>query len=119
MTRYGSVNELIAAKDNKLAIIAAGDELTLDFDATSLPTQPTDTKRHFFLFTIGWDKDADFHVAQGWTVEPLPWHGMNHQVYGHEPRPKLDDAWIKKYNTRWIGPRTFRKPNKLTQSKTK
>ena len=32
---------------------------------------------------------------------------MNHQIYGREPRPKLDDAWIKKYNTRWIGPRTF------------
>ncbi|MGB0548530.1 MAG: FG-GAP-like repeat-containing protein [Limisphaerales bacterium] len=119
VTRYGGVNELIEAKDNKLAIIAAGDELTLDFDATSLPTQPTDTTRHFFLFTSGWDKDADFHVAQGWTVEPLPWHGMNHQVYGREPRPKLDDAWIKKYNTRWIGPRTFRKLNKLTQSKNK
>ena len=27
VTRYGGVNELIAAKDNKLAIIAAGDEL--------------------------------------------------------------------------------------------
>ena len=44
---------------------------------------------------------------------------MNHQIYGREPRPKLDDAWIKKYNTRWIGPRTFSKLNKLTQTKTK
>ena len=119
MTRYGSVNELITAKDNKLAIIAAGDELTLDFDAASLPAKRNDTVRHFFLFTSGWDKDADFHVAQGWTVDPLPWHGMNHQIYGREPRPKLDDAWIKKYNTRWIWPRTFRKLNKLTQTKTK
>ena len=119
VTRYGSVNELITAKDNQLAIIAAGDELTLDFDADSLPTQPANTIRHFFLSISGWDKDADFHVAQGWTVEPLPWHGMNYQVYGRELRPKLDDTWIRKYNTRWVGPRTFRKLNKLTQSKTK
>ena len=119
VTRYGAVDELIGAKDNQLAIIAAGDELTLDFDALTLPVQSSNTIRHFYLFTSGWDKDADFHVAQGWTVEPLPWHGMNHQLYGREPRPKLDDAWLKKYNTRWIGPRTFRKLNKLTQTKTK
>ena len=119
VTRYGAVDELIGAKDNQLAIIAAGDELTLEFDASALPVQSSNTIRHFYLFTSGWDKDADFHVAQGWTVEPLPWHDMNHQLYGREPRPKLDDAWIKKYNTRWIGPRTFRKLNKLTQTKTK
>ncbi len=117
VTRYGTVNKLIAAKDNQLAIIAAGDELTLDFDAASLPPQTVNTVRHYFLFTSGWDKDADFHVAQGWTVEPLPWHGMNYQVYGSELRPKLNDDWIKKYNTRWIGPRTFQKIRKLTKTK--
>ncbi|MDP7584701.1 MAG: hypothetical protein QF920_02755, partial [Verrucomicrobiota bacterium] len=117
VTRYGDVDELIAAKDNQLALIAAGDELTLDFDAAKLPSQPPGTTRHFFLFTSGWDKDADFHVAQGWTVEPLPWHGMDAQRYGRESRPRLDDAWIKKYNTRWIGPRPLNKLDKLTRSK--
>ena len=117
VTRYGDVNELIAVKDNRLALIAAGDELTLGFAATKLPTQRPHTARHFFLFTSGWDKDADFHVAQGWTVEPLPWHGMDAQRYGREPRPKLDDGWIKKYNTRWIGPRPLQKLNRLTISK--
>jgi hypothetical protein len=117
VTRYGGVDELVTAKDNQLALIAAGDELTLGFAATKLPTQRPNTTRHFFLFTSGWDKDADFHVAQGWTVEPLPWHGMDAQRYGREPRPKLDDGWIKKYNTRWIGPRPLHKLNKLTTSK--
>jgi hypothetical protein len=42
---------------------------------------------------------------------------MDPQRYGREPRPKLDDAWIKKYNTRWIGPRPLNKLNKLTISK--
>ena len=119
VTRYGAVNELIAKKDNQLAIIAAGDELTLDFDAKSLPKKPNNTVRNFFLFISGWDKDADFHVAQGWTVDPLPWHGMNYQIYGNETRPTLNDVWIKKYNSRWIGPRTFRKLNKLTQTRNK
>jgi len=117
VTRYGAVDELVAAKDNQLALIAAGDELTLDFDAARLPAQRPGTTRHFFLFTSGWDKDADFHVAQGWTVEPLPWHGMDSQRYGREPRPKLDDGWIKQYNTRWIGPRPLRKSAKLTKAK--
>ena len=117
VTRYGDVDELVAARDNRLALIAAGDELTLDFAAAKLPPQHPNTTRQFFLFTSGWDKDADFHVAQGWTVEPLPWHGMDAQRYGREPRPKLDDGWIKKYNTRWVGPRPLHKPNKLTISK--
>ncbi len=117
VTRYGDVNELIAVKDNRLALIAAGDELTLGFTATKLPMQRPHTARQFFLFTSGWDKDADFHVAHGWTVEPLPWQGMDAQRYGREPRPKLDDGWIKKYNTRWIGPRPLHKLNKLTISK--
>ncbi len=113
VTRYGTVDELVATKDNRLVIIAAGDGLTLDFAAAKLPSQTAGIKRHFFLFTSGWDKDADFHVTQGWTVEPLPWHGMNPQRYGHEPRRILDDGWIKKYNTRWIGPRPLRKHAKL------
>ena len=61
--------------------------------------------RDYFLHVVGWDKDADFHVGSGWKVEPLPFRGMHDQEYGHESRPpKLDETWIKKYNTRWVGP---------------
>ena len=119
VTRYGDVNELIASKDNQMALIAAGDGLTLDFDANLLPKKTKNKIRNFFLFICGWDKDADFHVSQGWAVEPLPWHGMNYQIYGREPRPKLNDAWIKKYNTRWIGPRTYKRINRITQTTNK
>ncbi|MEC8988318.1 MAG: hypothetical protein VYB66_03675, partial [Verrucomicrobiota bacterium] len=55
VTRYGDVGELVARKDNQLALIAAGDELTLDFEAAKLPSQSPGTTRHFFLFTSGWD----------------------------------------------------------------
>ena len=115
VTRYGDVNELIDRKDNQIALIAAGDELTLDFDAKALPTKTKDKTRNFFLYISGWDKDADFHVSQGWNVNPLPWHGMDYQIYGREARPKLDDGWIKKYNTRWIGPRTHKRTRRITK----
>lgn len=109
-TRYGAVDELIAKRDDMLALINAGDELTLRFAASSVPPRPANTERDFFLYTDGWDKDADFHVARGTTIEPIPWHGMSDQQYGWEPRPAhLDEAWIGKYNTRWVAPETLKR----------
>lgn len=105
VTRYGEVDELIARRDDKLALLAAGDEVALSFNAARLPPLAAGMTRSFFLHVVGWDKDADFHVKHGWAVEPLPFHGMDDQRYGQQPRPAhLDDAWIQKYNTRWIAP---------------
>ena len=107
-TRYGTVDALVAQEDDALALVAGGDELTLEFDTASLPPQETGMTRDFFLYTVGWDKDADFHCELGWQVEPLPWHGMEDQQYGHQLRPALpNDDWIRRYNTRWVGPRTL------------
>jgi hypothetical protein len=107
-TRYGDVRELITAKDNALAIMNCGDELTVRFPTEALPAKTTGTRRSFFLFTSGWDKDADYHVEAGATVEPIPWHGMDDQLYGQQPRPRFEnDAWMEKYNTRWVGPLTL------------
>lgn len=109
-TRYGAVDELIARQDEGLAILNGGDELTLEFAAADLPPKPEGFAREFFIYTDGWDKDSDFHVKTGTTVEPLPWHGMNDQAYGAEPRPKLpSDALHEKYNTRWVEPRVIRR----------
>ena len=105
-TRYGPVDELIAERDNALALLNGGDELTLSFAARKLP--PKQGVRDFFLYSVGWDKDADFHCAHGWEVEPLPWHGMDSQKYSCESRPAFaSDKLMEKYNTRWVGPRTF------------
>lgn len=102
-TRYGEVNALVGAWDDKLALLAGGDELALSFDAAKLPPLAPGMERHFFLYVVGWDKDADYHVEKGWELGPLPWKGMNDQTYGQEPRPaSLDDGWIKAYNTRWV-----------------
>lgn len=105
VTRYGDVRELVNHADDHLALLDGGDELALAFDANSLPAPSTGMTRDYFLHAVGWDKDADFHVGSGWKVEPLPFHGMHDQEYGHELRPPtLDDGWIQKFNTRWVGP---------------
>jgi len=108
VTRYGPVDELIAQADQGLALIAGGDELTLKFAADTLPPKPDGKVREFFLHTVGWDKDADYHVARGTEVGPLPWVGMDDQAYGRQERPAFpSDALHERYNTRWVGERTF------------
>ena len=107
-TRYGAADELIATTDNGLCLINGGDELTLSFATDRVPAKPAGAQREFFLYSVGWDKDSDFHCEAGWLVEPLPWHGMNDQLYGHEPRPAFpSDALHAKYNTRWVGQETL------------
>ncbi|HEV2394185.1 MAG TPA: FG-GAP-like repeat-containing protein [Verrucomicrobiae bacterium] len=104
-TRYGPVGELAERQDNELVLLNGGDELALSFSAAALPPKPEGFARDFFLYVVGWDKDADFHVGQGWRVDPLPFVGLDDQAYGHQARPgNLSDAWISKYNTRWVGP---------------
>jgi Tfp pilus assembly protein PilF len=104
-TRYGPVLDLVARRDDRLALLDGGDELALSFDAAGLPPPAPGMTRDFFLHVVGWDKDADFHVGQGWRLGPLPFEGMDDQAYGREPRPgRIDDSWIKAYNTRWVGP---------------
>ena len=105
-TRYGEVDELVRSNDNALALINAGDELTLTFAATDLPPLAPGHTRDFFLFSSGWDKDSDFHVATGTSVTPLPWHGLDDQWYGRQARPAFtNDAWMERFNTRWCGAR--------------
>ena len=107
-TRYGPVDELITKKDNAFVLLNGGDELTLTFAADRLPPKAPGFVREFFFYSVGWDKDSDFHVERGTTVEPLPFHGMSDQLYGRQERPIIDDDWwIHKYNTRWVGPLTL------------
>ncbi|HEX5220094.1 MAG TPA: FG-GAP-like repeat-containing protein [Verrucomicrobiae bacterium] len=104
-TRYGEVTELVQTSDDALVLLNGGDELALSFSAAKLPPKPAGFIRDFFLHVIGWDKDADFHVGQGWRVEPFPFRGMDDQAYDQLVRPAgAKGEWIRKYNTRWVGP---------------
>jgi Tfp pilus assembly protein PilF len=107
-TKYGRVDELVSDEDNGVVTVAAGDELTLKFDASAIPACPLGRERRFFLWTVGWDKDADYHVAAGDRIEPLPWHGMDDQKHGTEKRPAFpSDRLHERFNTRWVGPLNY------------
>jgi Flp pilus assembly protein TadD len=108
-TRYGDVTELIARRDEGMVVMNGGDELTLKWSAAGLPPKPEGYLRDFFIYTDGWDKDSDFHVRGGTTVEPLPWHGMDDQLYPQQKRPAFpSDELHRQYNTRWVGPQTLK-----------
>ena len=109
-TRYGDVRELLEKQDDALVILDAGDEVKLSFDAAALPPKARGIQRDFFLYTDGWDKDADYHVTFGDTVEPMPYHGMNDQKYGDDIKSRDKAEWQSQYNTRWVGRRTLQRP---------
>ena len=103
-TRYGDARELVERRDDALVLLNGGDELTLRFAADRLAPESAEQTRDFFFYSSGWDKDADFHCEKGSQVEPIPWHGMDDQLYGRQHRPVLNgDDWMNRYNTRWVG----------------
>ncbi len=76
-TAAGPVTALLQANDDRYAILIAGHEMTLTYDATLLPPLAEGYRRDYVLFTDGWVKDADIHTAHSRTIGPLPHHGMS------------------------------------------
>ncbi len=96
LTRYGAVDELTAEADDAYVIMGPGDELALRFPAAEAPELPEGWTRTFLIYTEGWIKDADLNTAEGWRVEPLPFHGMSRYPYGPDeayPRPDVVERW--------------------------
>jgi tetratricopeptide (TPR) repeat protein len=77
LTRYGRVDELLGAADDRFVIIGGGDELHLRYDAASLPPLPPGWQRTHLLDTHGWCKDRDPLTATPESVEPLPFGAMS------------------------------------------
>jgi tetratricopeptide (TPR) repeat protein len=108
-TRFGDVTELLTATDDRLLVMAAGDEVTVTF-AQPPDELPPGWKRDFFLHNVGWDKDADLHTVYGQTVEPLPFVGMSSYPYPAEEGPADTDAYrnyLRTYQTREQRPASF------------
>jgi FG-GAP-like repeat/ASPIC and UnbV len=82
-TRFGDVLSLLRAPDDMYVVMGPGDEMTLEFDASSSRALPPGWKRDFLLYTDGWIKDSDLNTAFGTTVDPLPFHAM--QAYPYAP----------------------------------
>ena len=110
-TRYGDILELLLDSDNKYAIMNAGDEITIKFDASSLPDLKNGWARDFLFYNDGWLKDGDLNTAEGQTVEPLPFHGMTSYpegAYNQYPIDKELENYRKEYNTRDITTEEFK-----------
>ncbi|MGA2420334.1 MAG: FG-GAP-like repeat-containing protein [Candidatus Acidiferrum sp.] len=75
-TRYGDVRSLLSASDDRFAIFSSGEGVKLDFDPRHLPALPAGWVRDYFFYADGFEKDLDFYAAHGFTVEPLPHHGL-------------------------------------------
>jgi len=103
LTRYGPVEELLQAADDRYVIFGPGDELALRFDASHLPELPPGWSRTLIFYAGGWVKDGDLNTALSATVEPLPFHGMSGYPYGedeHYPDTPVHREYQQRYNTR-------------------
>ena len=104
-TRYGDVNPLLQAVDDMYVILNAGDEITVEFDASRLPELKQGWVRDFILYSDGWDKDGDINTLTSQMVEPLPFHGMSAYPYPnteHYPDDAAHRRYQLEYNTRRV-----------------
>ncbi len=89
-TALGSVNELVNAIDDAVAIIGPGEEVHLEFVVPQ--PAPPGWSRFFVLESNGWAKDMDLYTRDGDTVGPLPGTGKPERIR---------DALHERYNTRY------------------
>ncbi len=104
-TRFGDVSALLQEVDDMYVILNAGDEITVEFDATRLPDLKSGWVRDFILYSDGWDKDGDINTLTSQTVEPLPFHGMSAYPYPKTENYPDDEAhqqYQREYNTRRV-----------------
>jgi hypothetical protein len=105
LTCFGDVTELLHERDDRFVIFAPGDDLTVRFNASSLPPLPSGWKRSFVLRTAGYCKDTALSTAHGTTVEPLPFQAMRNYPYGseqHYPNDALHQDYLRRYQTREV-----------------
>jgi hypothetical protein len=102
-TRYGPVEELLAGADDRLVVMAVGDEMTVSFDTKALRALPRGWQRDYFLFARGYAKDGEPNTAEFRTSEPLPFYRMSN--YPYAPAQAYPDApsmreYLDLYETR-------------------
>jgi hypothetical protein len=104
-TAYGNVLPLIKQPDDRFAILGSGDEVSLEFDPSSLPALQQGWTRDYFFYADGFAKDMDFYSAHSDSVEPLPFHSMGQYPYSQETRYPADAlhlAYRLATNTRYV-----------------
>jgi hypothetical protein len=106
LTRFGEVTELLQGADDRFVIFGPGDEVTIRFDARSLPALPAGCTRSFVLRARGYCKGSGPFIVTGDTVDPLPFRAMKGFPYDpgeSYPRTELHQDYLRRYNTRAVG----------------
>lgn len=107
LTRYGDVRELLTADDDKFCVVGPGDEVRLEFDASTLKAPLAGFRRSYVLRTFGYCKDADPLTGTSDTVGPLPYRGMPDYPFGPDAERPQDAEYrryLDTYQTRKAGP---------------
>jgi hypothetical protein len=103
-TRPGDVRPLLAATDDQFVIARPGDEVALQFPASSLAPLPSGWTRTYLLRADGFSKEMDPNSGSPYTVEPLPFHGMTRYPYDPAregyPESAAHRAYRDTFNTR-------------------
>jgi tetratricopeptide (TPR) repeat protein len=103
-TRYGDVTPLLHAIDDEFVIFGTGEDMDLEFSASTLPPLPKGWSRDYFFYANGFVKDMDFYEARPFNVGSLPFHGMSSYPYPateHYPTDAAHTAYQLEYNTRF------------------
>jgi hypothetical protein len=104
-TRYGPVEDLLGAFDDRYVILGTGDEIAASFDGTALRPLTDGQTRSFVLVSHAYCKDMDLYTAEPDTVEPLPFRGMRNYPYpagqAYPAGPSFD-RYHARYNTRVV-----------------
>lgn len=102
-TRYGPVEDLVTSTDDRLVVMAAGDELTLTFDGARLPPLRSGWQRDYFLYARGYAKDGEPNTADFRTSDPLPFYRMSNYPYAageRDPSAPAVRRYLSDYETR-------------------
>ncbi len=92
-TRYGAVRPLLTGADDRMVVMATGDEMTVRFSGRDLPPLRPGWKRDFFLAASGWAKDGEPNTAFAKTVTPLPFRAMGNYPPTREDRAPSNAAY--------------------------
>jgi tetratricopeptide (TPR) repeat protein len=102
-TRYGDVTPLLRTVEDQYVIFGAGEEISLDFDATALPPLPAGWTRDYLFYAFAYVKDMDFYGAYAQTVTPLPFAAMKTYPYAaSRSYPSVNDNYLLEWNTREV-----------------
>jgi tetratricopeptide (TPR) repeat protein len=104
-TREGDVLELLRAQDDLFVVSMPGDEVTLSFDARTVPAVEPGWTRTYFLFAHGFSKEMDVNSASPDAVDPLPFAGMPGYPYPPADGVAVDlrrRDYVERFNTRVV-----------------